>query len=549
MKKILLLIYFGLLISSNAMLQVTNQEDTSKKILTNQQWLEDLEFTVKKLSKVHPNLYYRISRDSLDLVINRARSIIVNSNTDAECFFAIRKVIASLKDGHTNLFLNGKIDFVSVKLPIIIGYFGDGFFVEAVEKKNQDIIGLKVIAVNGVPIEQVIQKLCDISSCDNSAGLTDRAVSYLRYPLILKGVGIVSGDSELTYSLIDKNGEMKLITINQSKKIDDNDLISVQSCLGLSTPLYLKNLTKNYWFEEMENERTLYTQINVLENQRGENDSFEGFTKNLFEYFDKKSSSIDKFIIDLRYNNGGNGRMAIPFVKEIVKRDRLNIRGKLYVIIGSKTYSAAIVMATSLLEYTEAIFVGSKSACPANMFSNSTNIGNLPNSGYGLSISTRQIDNGWMSNREYFKIDIPVLTTGEEYFAGTDPELHVIIRNEAIPLAELAEQKGTEAAYEFYRKIIEKYPDISWWCSSDNLESDINLKGYQQITKKQMDKAEQILVLNTLLFPDSWNVWDSAAEIYFMNGKKDLCIKALEKSLELNPENNNAIEGLKQLKK
>jgi tetratricopeptide (TPR) repeat protein len=154
-----------------------------------------------------------------------------------------------------------------------------------------------------------------------------------------------------------------------------------------------------------------------------------------------------------------------------------------------------------------------------------------------------------MSNREYFKIDIPVLTTGEEYFAGTDPELHVIIRNEAIPLAELAEQKGTEAAYEFYRKIIEKYPDISWWCSSDNLESDINLKGYQQITKKQMDKAEQILVLNTLLFPDSWNVWDSAAEIYFMNGKKDLCIKALEKSLELNPENNNAIEGLKQLKK
>jgi len=549
MKKFLWLVFISLLISSNALPQFADQRTTGKMIFTNQHWLEDLEFVVTKLKLVHPNLYYKISREKLDSVINRSRSKIETATTDAECYFAIRRIISALKDGHTNISLNGKIDFVSMKLPIVIGCLGDGFFVEAAEKKNKYIIGSKVTAVNGVPIDQVIQKLCEITSRDNSAGLIDKAASYLRYPLIMQGVGVVCGDTELTYSLTDMNGENSLITIHHSINFEDSDLYDLQSSLGSSIPAYLKNLSKNYWFEELKNEKTLYVQINVLSNQGGKNDSFEEFTKKLFEYFDKKSSSIDKLIIDLRYNDGGNGRLVIPFVKGIVKRDYLNTRGKLYVIIGSKTFSAAIVMATSLLEYTEAIFIGSKSACPANLFSNSTNVGTLPNSGYRLSISTRLIDNGWISNREFFKIDIPVLTTGKEYFAGIDPVLDAIIRNEAIPLADLAEEKDAEAAYQVYRNIAAKYPDISWWYSSENLESDLNIKGYQLIAKNQMDKAEQVLVLNTMLFPGSWNAWDSVAEIYYMNEKKNLCIKALEKSLELNPENLNAIEGLKQLKK
>ena len=45
----------------------------------------------------------------------------------------------------------------------------------------------------------------------------------------------------------------------------------------------------------------------------------------------------------------------------------------------------------------------------------------------------------------------------------------------------------------------------------------------------------------------SYNTWDSLAEAYMKHGDKELAIQNYRKSLELNSENTNAIEKLKQL--
>jgi len=50
------------------------------------------------------------------------------------------------------------------------------------------------------------------------------------------------------------------------------------------------------------------------------------------------------------------------------------------------------------------------------------------------------------------------------------------------------------------------------------------------------------------LYPQSWNVYDSLAEAYMMNGDKDLAIEYYEKSLALNPNNTNGARMLQKLK-
>lgn len=79
-------------------------------------------------------------------------------------------------------------------------------------------------------------------------------------------------------------------------------------------------------------------------------------------------------------------------------------------------------------------------------------------------------------------------------------------------------------------------------------EADINTIGYKLLELKKVDDAIEVLKQNTVDYPRSANTWDSLAEAYMIKGEKDLAIKYYERSLELNPNNNNAVEQLKKLK-
>lgn len=79
-------------------------------------------------------------------------------------------------------------------------------------------------------------------------------------------------------------------------------------------------------------------------------------------------------------------------------------------------------------------------------------------------------------------------------------------------------------------------------------EHDLNELGYSFLRNEELEKAMEVFKLNTLLFPDSFNVYDSYGEVLLMADKKAEAMKMYEKSLELNPENENAKNVLLELK-
>jgi CubicO group peptidase (beta-lactamase class C family) len=78
-------------------------------------------------------------------------------------------------------------------------------------------------------------------------------------------------------------------------------------------------------------------------------------------------------------------------------------------------------------------------------------------------------------------------------------------------------------------------------------ENEMNRLGYELLRVKRIKDAIEVFKQNTVDFPNEFNTWDSLAEGYMVNGDKDLAIKYYKKSLELNPNNTNAVQKLKEL--
>jgi tetratricopeptide (TPR) repeat protein len=75
-------------------------------------------------------------------------------------------------------------------------------------------------------------------------------------------------------------------------------------------------------------------------------------------------------------------------------------------------------------------------------------------------------------------------------------------------------------------------------------EDQLNAWGYLLISQGKKQEGLKILQLNVNLFPASWNVYDSVAEVYVLNGNRSLAIKNYKYSLELNQDNKNAANQL-----
>lgn len=71
--------------------------------------------------------------------------------------------------------------------------------------------------------------------------------------------------------------------------------------------------------------------------------------------------------------------------------------------------------------------------------------------------------------------------------------------------------------------------------------------GYYLMQKNRTADATRIFELYVKEFPDAWNAYDCLGEAYMKAGDKELARKNYNKSLELNPQNTNAVDMLKRL--
>lgn len=103
--------------------------------------------------------------------------------------------------------------------------------------------------------------------------------------------------------------------------------------------------------------------------------------------------------------------------------------------------------------------------------------------------------------------------------------------------------EGVSSVKEKFFSLKQNYPDFARIA-----EQAMNKLGYELLRMKRINDAIAVFEMNMQAFPDSWNVYDSLGEAYMKSGNKEMAIQNYEKSIELNPENTNGKNKLKQLK-
>ena len=143
--------------------------------------------------------------------------------------------------------------------------------------------------------------------------------------------------------------------------------------------------------------------------------------------------------------------------------------------------------------------------------------------------------------------------TGSDYLDRLSTSIAKILYNQPydppkIPIVSVLDktiaEKGIEAGIAQYRELKAKQA-----ATYDFAEPELNRLGYQLLRTGRAKEAIEIFKLNVEAYPQGANTYDSLAEAYMTINERELAIQNYKKSVELNPNNTNAIEILKRLDK
>lgn len=158
--------------------------------------------------------------------------------------------------------------------------------------------------------------------------------------------------------------------------------------LEQNSSLVFENARKDYyWYKYNKNTGNLYVQFNKVENQNGK-ETIAEFSEQLKSVV--SGNEINKFILDLRINDGGDDSYLTPLFN-LIKTSSINKYGKLFVLIGPHTFSSAALFAWKLQMQTEAIFVGEPTGQSVSFNANPQFV-QLPNSKMVFTLSKTSTD-------------------------------------------------------------------------------------------------------------------------------------------------------------
>jgi len=125
-----------------------------------------------------------------------------------------------------------------------------------------------------------------------------------------------------------------------------------------------------------------------------------------------------------------------------------------------------------------------------------------------------------------------------------------IIRNQtpkepALPAIENVYQSFNKHGIEYIEKNFEGLT-VNFH-PSDPRDLILNQVGYGFLSMDKVDEALEIFLLNTKLFPEVGNIWDSLGEAYYTKGDKQMALSAYQRALSLDSEIPSARKMVKKL--
>ncbi|RDY57900.1 hypothetical protein DX873_17275 [Flagellimonas nanhaiensis] len=505
-------------------------------------WKEDINYLRKEVNQNFPFLFKKTKREDWNKIVDSLLAEIKGLENH-QILFGLAKAVSAFGYGHTEIEYN-KQEIDLHRVPLNLYYFNDGIYIEGVKPKFSRALGCKVISIENVPIDEVLDKIRPIVPVENEQYFKAYGLIYLTIPEVLHAQGITSTlKRTITFKLLTSNHVTIEVSFGSEKWSNtqnnvryghtkfDGEWMPVQNS---TVPLYLRYMNEPYDFEYIESLKTVYVRQSEIGD--GPKETMDAFYQRIFEFID--TNDVKRFILDLRLNGGGNNRKNQIIIKNILQTPKINIRGKFYAIIGRRTFSACQNLVNELEKYTNVLFVGEPTAENVNFFGDTYPL-RLPNSGIivNLSFAWWQDKPDWEYAPWTFP-HLPVELTFEQFKAGKDPYLSKALKykyqegdfifNPMETLQSLFLSGDMRGLREMLLNLIEDQRFQHF-----DFQNRLEIAGLNLINSKRYKQGILVFRIILEIFPETAKSWYNLAFAHYLSKDDDLAIKALQEAGEI----------------
>ena len=360
-----------------------------KDLTRDQRWRYDLDFLVRRMERMHWDLYAHISKDEFTGEIASIEKELPRLS-DAQVRARIRRLLARVGDGHTLMRARTEDESTVARFPIDLYRFSDGIFVRGAAQAHADIVGTRVMQLGPISADSAFTAMKHYLSVDNEMGYRDGVSSALASPDILEAIGALTAGDKLHLTLQRPDGRAFAYAVPLTKfdvaKLGHerfDGFVYANDAAPMPVPAWLRNPDTPLWYEYVSSEDLVYCWIGAIDDAKDK--TFEAFCTEMLDFIQK--NNVDRLVIDMRLNGGGNTGVVLPLIHGLVKSP-VNRDGNLFVIIGRRTFSAAMNTCALLEMHTQATFVGEPTGSRPNFVGESTSFV-LPCTRYRVFCSSR----------------------------------------------------------------------------------------------------------------------------------------------------------------
>ena len=344
-------------------------------------WQQDLTYLARELPRLHIDAFHTISRADFVAEVDAFESLIPDL-TDTEIALWLMALVASIGDGHTSLnfapFYEGESAWRL--FPLSVAWLEDGWYVVGVDGNHRNLLGARLNAIDDTPIDIAFSRIAPLVAADNEVQQRTTGAAMLVTADVLAALEVsdAADQARFAFTLIDgQNVEATLAALAPA----DVQLQGIQPNPPLpEPPLALRNPERWYWFETLPGTNTLYFQYDRCAEMTDL--PFADFTADLFETVAREN--LTRLVVDLRSNGGGNSSVLRPFLAALAAQPELEV----FVLIGRRTFSSALMNAIELDQQANAVLVGEPTGGRPNHFGEVRTL-TLPNSQLQVSYSTK----------------------------------------------------------------------------------------------------------------------------------------------------------------
>lgn len=393
-----------------------------------EQWAWDLDFLTRRMEQMHWRLYDHISKEEFGSAIERLKGEAPNLNND-RVRARLMQLLARVGDGHTLLSSFAEGEKSVQRLPLQLYSFKDGLFIVGAAEAHKELAGAKVLKVGPLAVDDALQKARAYCSVDNSMGYLDGAPARLLHPGVLQEIGASNGPAvELTVQLADgSERRARIEPAPWARQTGHGGSSSRPTFVTANAkgpaPLYRRDTDKPLTLEFLEDAKAVYFGFHAVAENPGQR--FSEFIEAMNKKLDE--TKAENLIIDMRLNGGGNTGLVQPLIQALIRNEKINRPGHLFVIIGRRTFSAAQNTVNMIEKSTHATFVGEPTGSRPNFVGESTYIV-LPYSKLRVYCSSRYWQYGdSVDQRQWVQPQIAVELTSKDFFENRDPCLDAIL--------------------------------------------------------------------------------------------------------------------------